>query len=49
MRILFDIAHPAHVHFFKNIALNLEPAYILFGYLIVVGFIHDIRPNERKG
>lgn len=24
MRILFDIAHPAHVHFFKNIAFTLS-------------------------
>lgn len=24
MRILFDIAHPAHVHFFKNIVANLS-------------------------
>ena len=24
MRVLFDIAHPAHVHFFKNIIWELH-------------------------
>ncbi len=34
------------VPFFKNIALNLGPAYILFGYLIVVGFSNAVNLTD---
>ena len=34
------------VPFFKNIALNMGPAYILFGYLIVVGFSNAVNLTD---
>jgi phospho-N-acetylmuramoyl-pentapeptide-transferase len=34
------------VPFFKNIALNLGPAYILFGYFIVVGFSNAVNLTD---